>query len=331
MVECRMARAWRTLALCFGLAALSLVTPSAAFADGVDAATKKAAAAEASKASKALGAQSYKTAAEGFESAFSKYANYTWLFNAATARQRNGDVVRAANEYARFLAEAPEKDKNRATAKTELANLATMLGRVDLKADGASQVTIDGQPADMSTMPIYVLAGTHTFEAKYGDKTVSESPTIVGGQMATVVLAKSGSGPAPAAAAGPEEKPEPAPAKPALGLQASTTSHKAKPLPPTVVWIGGGATLVLGGLSVVSGLDVLSQRDTFENDRSQDNLDEGKKKQLRTNVLLIATGVVGAITATLAIAFVDWSRFTDPQATPKTGLTLPQRLLRGTF
>lgn len=326
-----MARAWRTLAFCFGLAALSLVTPSAAFADGVDAATKKAAAAEASKASKALGAQSYKTAAEGFESAFSKYANYTWLFNAATARQRNGDVVRAANEYARFLAEAPEKDKNRATAKTELANLATMLGRVELKADGATQVTIDGQPADMSTMPIYVLAGTHTFEAKYGDKTVSESPTIVGGQMATVVLATSGAGPAPAAAAA-EEKPEPAPAKPAPELRASTTSHKGKPLPPTVVWIGAGATLVLGGLSVVSGLDVLSQRDTFENDRSQDNLDDGKAKQLRTNVLLIATGVVGAITATLAIAFVDWSRFTDPQPTaPKTGLTLPQRLLRGTF
>ena len=74
-----------------------------------------------------------------------------------------------------------------------------------------------------------------------------------------------------------------------------------------MVWIGGGATLVLAGVTVWSGLDTVAQKNTFEQDPTrQDVLSAGQAAQLRTNLLLAATGGVGLLTAAAAVFLVDW-------------------------
>jgi hypothetical protein len=71
-------------------------------------------------------------------------------------------------------------------------------------------------------------------------------------------------------------------------------------------WGGGIATLAVGGVAVWSGLDTNRARDTFDADPSQTNLDSGRDKQTRTNVLIGATAGLAVLTVATAIFLVDW-------------------------
>lgn len=262
------------------------------------------AAAEAAAAAKRNKAHDYRGAAEGYEAAFNHQPEPKWMLLAARARQKSGDLPQAAIDYARYLKVAPEKAPQRATAKKELAKLDASLGRVDIKAAGAASLTLDGQPLDPSIMPAYASPGSHVVEGKFGSETVSESFVAAGGQLATVVLEAPAAPPVAAAPAKAAETPAPPPSR-----------DGSKPLPPLVVYVGAGATGVLGGLALWSGLDVLSQKDTFDAKRSRENLDEGKSKQLRTNVLLGVTGAAAVFTVVAAVFFVDWKGRRTPART----------------
>ncbi len=261
-------------------------------------ARKSGAEADVSKANKALAARSFGAAAEGFEAAYEKDRNPKWLFEAARARQRNGDLAQAATHYARFLESAPESDKRRATAKRELASIGPKVGRLEIKAEGASLVTVDGAAIDAtSAAPIYVSPGGHLVEARFGEEIAKESATARAGEAVTVVLTPPAPPPPPAEAV----------ATPVLDDKPATKERR-KPLPPLAVWIGAGATVVAGGLTIVSGLDVLHQKDAFDAERSRANLDAGKDKQLRTNILIGVTGAAAVLTGVAAIWLVDWHR-----------------------
>jgi hypothetical protein len=63
---------------------------------------------------------------------------------------------------------------------------------------------------------------------------------------------------------------------------------------------------VLGGITVWSGIDTLNQKDAFDQAPTQDNLDVGRQKQTRTNILIGATIGAGVLTGVVAVFFVDW-------------------------
>jgi hypothetical protein len=72
------------------------------------------------------------------------------------------------------------------------------------------------------------------------------------------------------------------------------------------VWVGAGLTVAGAGLVAWWGLDTLAERDAFLASPSQEELDRGRDKQLRTNVALAATGAVAALTVLAAVTIVDW-------------------------
>jgi hypothetical protein len=87
-------------------------------------------------------------------------------------------------------------------------------------------------------------------------------------------------------------------------------------LSPLYFWIATGVTAAVGGVAVWSGVDTLNNpgkdavRDAAQNndlDRAQELLDEGEDKELRTNILLGASGVLAAGTIVLGVFFTDWS------------------------
>src|SRR5262245_49411485 len=53
-------------------------------------------------------ARQFDAAAQAYEEAFRRAPAPKTLFLAAEARRRNGDIAQAANEYARYLHDAPE-------------------------------------------------------------------------------------------------------------------------------------------------------------------------------------------------------------------------------
>jgi len=82
------------------------------------------------------------------------------------------------------------------------------------------------------------------------------------------------------------------------------TTHK----PGLSPWffVGGAiATAGLGAATIWSGLDVLSAHDEYKKNPTSEAYNDGRSKELRTNVLIGATSVVGAATAVIAI-FTDW-------------------------
>jgi hypothetical protein len=98
----------------------------------------------------------------------------------------------------------------------------------------------------------------------------------------------------------------PNPPAPALAEREPPPARGSRVLPPLVVYVGAGLTLISGGLTVWSGLDTLHARDRY---RAGDlSLEEGQARQSRTNALFWTSIGLAVSSAVLAIAFVDWHR-----------------------
>jgi hypothetical protein len=287
---------------------------------------KKAAEAEAARAAKLAQSKKYADAAVAYEAAFARSPNPKWLYAAAAARQKNGELAKAANTYARYAKDASPKDKERASALRALTEINGKVGRFTFDAKGATSLKVDSDAVDVgSTTPHYVMPGPHTVVATFPEGDATESAIGVAGEITTVSLVR------------PQPVTEPAAAAAATPDSTSTPPGKRdsnKPLPPVVVYAGAGATVLFGGLTILSGIDTQNQKDTFETDRTQENLDAGKSKQSRTNVLLAVTGVLAVATVVTAVFFVDWSGKSKRGAsgtTVRTGLGPGFVTVSGTF
>jgi hypothetical protein len=81
--------------------------------------------------------------------------------------------------------------------------------------------------------------------------------------------------------------------------------REKKPLPPVVFYAGAGVTLLLAGITTWSGFDTLSAKDDFP--RTKAGNDEVYSRATRTDVLLGATIVAGALTAYTGLFLVDFA------------------------
>jgi hypothetical protein len=97
-------------------------------------------------------------------------------------------------------------------------------------------------------------------------------------------------------------------------------------LPSTVFWVGLGATAVLGGVTIWSGIDTVNNPGSDEvttkcAGRGTDcpEYQEGLSHERRTNILIASTGVVGVTTAVIGLFFTKWG--TDSHSDGKSDKT----------
>ena len=314
--------------------------PARAHADDDSAASddRAAAAREFAEGQRAFAAGDYRLAAEQFEAAYKHKPHHSSLWNAARARQRAGDIARAANLYARYLREAPPNARDRNNAQSSLRQLASKLGQLEITAVGLEEVRVDREPADGRI--VYVNPGAHVVEAKVpkSDRAVTQPTSVDAGQTVSVALVapatpteSTANGNAGGSTATTPQATTTPPPSSGGGTETPPLPKKGggRPLPPVVVYVGAGLTVVSAGLSVVSGLDVLNQKSTFDKDQSQANLDAGKSKQLRTNILLGVTAGLAVLTGVCAIWLVDWRGGSRRQV--QVGLGFENVALRGSF
>jgi hypothetical protein len=143
---------------------------------------------------------------------------------------------------------------------------------------------------------VYVTAGEHVITGDDAGTQVKKVVQVEPGQLLSVTL----------------ERPPPvlvvAPPKP------------SKQLPPAVFFISAGATVVMGGVLIASGLNTVNQKQAFLDDRgNQSKLDDAYSAQYRTNVVLGTTIALVVITGVLA-TLTQWKA---PHA--ETALRLPQQ------
>ena len=275
-------------------------------APGAAAPDRKAAREKFQEGEQAFAAGEYARAGSAFEAAHRLAPHPSALWNAARAWHRAGDAARAANLYGRYLRESPPDASDRPAAGAAFAELSGKVGRVEVSGRELTEIRVDEQPIDGTST--YVNPGTHLVRARSAGRDVSKLVTAEVGAVVQVTLGEdhgAGTPPAPASStpATPTTTPTAAPASTSKDAAVRTERDGWSPI---VVIVGGGATLFAASWTVWSGLDTLQQKKTFDEERSQANLDEGKKRQFRTNLLIGTTAVLGTLTGLAALFLVDW-------------------------
>jgi hypothetical protein len=273
---------------------------------------KKAAAAAFDRGEKAYAAKDFKGAGAAFEEAFDHVPHPSALWNAARAWNRAGELARAANLYTRYLSEAPPDAPDRKSATSSLEKLTPKLGKLNITAPGSDSVEVDDEVALGKS--VYVSPGTHVVRARSKDKVIQRVQSVEAGGVASVALVED-------AVSVPTDPADPTPKK--------TGGDEPRPLPPAVVIGGGAVTAVALGITIGLGVDTLNARSTYDAAPTQENLDAGRAKQTRTNVLLGVTLGLAALTGAAAIFFVDWGGSSKGAA--KVGAGLGTVHLLGSF
>jgi hypothetical protein len=259
----------------------------------------------------------FEEAAERFESADRLAPSAAPLGNAIRARRAAKQNARAATLSALALARYPEDKAIEELATKTIHELEKQLHRAEVSCRPGCTLLLDNKIAasdSVSSFSLFVEPGPHAlvagwsggrartakFEAKKG---VSEPISF----EAPPLPAASASGPAATAA------PTTTAALPPPGPSASAPGASTGGLPPWVFLVGAGATVVVGGLAIWSGVDTQSNPGPDNvrlacagKTRDCDLFQQGLAHERRTNVLLVTTGVLGVATGVVGGLFTDW-------------------------
>jgi hypothetical protein len=313
-------RVFRLLGAAFVATAAALAVAPAARAQGVATAgadDRRQAAKDFADGDRAFKDGDYRQAAESYERAYARVPHHSALWNAARSWHRAGELARAANLYARYLREAPAGARDRNSAQRAMNELSGRLARIEVHATDVADVQVDGQP--LAGPSVFVTPGAHVVSGHAADgRAVRQSQSVEAGDVVSVALV-----------------PPPAPGVPAPPPPAPAPERRAsRGWSPIVVYFGGAVALALAGITVWSGIDTLQQKDAFDKAPTQNNLDVGRQKETRTNVLIAASAGVAALTAVTAFVLVDWHASTEKRETGpavQVGAGLGSLVLRGTF
>ena len=301
----------------FSVAAFALVLHSAGLARAVEEASEPTPA-QVRTAAEAFdrGREAYKTedyveAAEQFESADANAPSAAALELAIRARDKAGQLDRAATLASLALARHPDDPNIQKIAPAIVERAKAELFELDLKCDEACDVTVAGKiaPGRRATeRTIFLISGTYTVRAGWsGDRSSSKSVEATKGARGTLEFRA----PEVLVAPPPVVTPVAAPTKPA---EEGDSQAKSGKLPPTAFWVGVGLTAALGGVTLWSGIDTQNNPgpDRVREACNAGSLDcrslydQGLGKQHRTNALLGVTAGLGVATAVVGAFFTDW-------------------------
>jgi len=261
-----------------------------------------------SQAQEAMLAGDAARAADLYELADDLAPSAAALRNAARARLAANHEAMAATLAAELLQRYPNDKEAREVAEAILSKLGPMLAQFEISCSEACTISLDGKAT------VSKARAHHTFFAQPGARTVSA--TFDGGRQTTKqASAAGGKTTALTFEAPPRQLPAPtaevtrSETVPATATR-STTHHG---LARTWILVAGIATVGLGVAAGVEGAATLSARDDINaavaaGDTAKANqlYNDGRSKQLYTNVLIGATAAAGVATAVLAFV-TDWS------------------------
>ncbi|MCS6900504.1 MAG: hypothetical protein RMJ98_12575 [Myxococcales bacterium] len=290
---------------------VALLVASAARAEAPSAERVKAAAEEFDAGRRAYLARDYETAATHFENADRDAPAPEAIRNAIRARNDAKQFARAATLAAAALARYPD-DKNTAKfARQILTATEKKLHRVVIHCDPACTLLVDGKLSPLpegTSFVVYLNPGKHLLSAGWS-KDRHRDKEIEGDAGKESSLSFQ----APPLPASPPPPPPPPAASSSAEPKAPPPPPPHKPLARPVFYTAAGVTVLLGGITLWSALDMRSdpgrdkvRRDCAGKDESCPTYQDALRKQTRTNVLLAVSA--GALVATGVVAyFTEWS------------------------
>jgi hypothetical protein len=271
--------------------------------------------------------EEYVEAAEQFESADANAPSAAALELAIRARDKAGQLDRAATLAALALVRHPDDANIQKVAPGIIQKAKSELFELDIKCDDPCDVTVAGKiaPGRRSTdRTVFVGPGKYAVRAGWsGDRSLSKQVEASKGASGSLDF----QAPAEAAPAAPDTNSNPGAPAPVDKTADQGVQPKPGALPPAVFWVGVGLTAVVGGVAVWSGLDTQNNpgpnkvRDAcmaVPEDVPNCNalFNQGVSKQHRTNILIGSTAGLGVATAVIGAFFTDWGSKKKSEPTP---------------
>jgi hypothetical protein len=279
----------RKLAQAFVGLALSVATSARAEGEGGE--RRQRAAALYDQAVALYDSGKYGAAAHAFFEADELAPSSSALSSAIAAARLAHDDLLVARAAQRAVAREGDDPKLAGDARAALSEAESHLARVDFSCQPEPcSLSIDA--TDVPRGRHYLLPGTRVFHASFGAELVEQRASLAAGSLYAISLS-----PAPRAAVA-----APPPAKQA----ASPPPHSAKPLPAWSFYAAAGTTLVLGGVTVWSGVDALDDVDHYEKTRRAPDRETAESSVRRTDILLAGTLVLGGLTTLAGLRWVSF-------------------------
>jgi hypothetical protein len=279
-----------TLCLLFSAVAAAQGSTSSAPSIAVD---DRAKAAEAyDQGTSAYLSGRYELASHWFERAYRLVPTSTALLQAVRAHHKAGNAIRAANLALQLRDEYPSDERSKQIAEAVADEVKPMSVLVKAQCEKACTLELDGA---LIQHPTFFMTPDveHSLKAAFENGETSTSVQGAAGAVKTVTLSA------------------PAPSPP-------------PPLPRWAFFSSLGATVVLGAVTVWSGIDANKGVSDYESaarsasspginnggsptpqEQAQALLDEGRQKERRTNILIGVTAGMAATTAVLGV-FTNW-------------------------
>jgi hypothetical protein len=324
---------------CAGWLALAATVTWAmpALAAPPDADRLKAAADEFDSGRRSFKIRDFENAAVHFENADRDAPSPEALQSAIRARKEAGHTSRAATLAALALSRYPTDKGIGDYARQVLSESERLLYRVAVACSPDCTLIVDNKVMpfpESANAVVYLDPGAHALIAGWSNnrhKNADVTATAGGGSRLSFV-------------APPIEKPAAAPADPGASTPSSDAaappaegdSGQEKPkksgLPPTVFYAGAGATVILGGVTIWSGIDTMNNPGTDRVRTDCQNVQPitncstyqlGLDHERRTNILIAATSVVGVTTAVIGLFFTNWAGDDTPKPDKKDAFFVP--------
>jgi hypothetical protein len=181
------------------------------------------------------------------------------------------------------------------------------VGRLRVACD-ACAATVDGSPVAIG-QEILVTRGEHTVETSTDGRverrsiSVGADPVSISPAPATAVVAVVAPPlPPPAASESTAARP-----MPTMATGPRTADRASGGLSPAWFFVGAGITVLAGGLTIASGIDVRNRESEFYRAPTEQKAVDGQSAETRTYVLGGITGAAALATAALGIFAVSWT------------------------
>ncbi|MGE0790403.1 MAG: tol-pal system YbgF family protein [Sandaracinaceae bacterium] len=239
--------------------------------------------------------EDYSRAAAQFETAFRLVPSADALERAMQSQLRAGHTLRAVNLALRLVGEFPDAEPQASAASAILAEHGASYVRLDLDCETCifaiegrvrtfHQVMLEPNTDHRLVVERGDARQEHTLRGAPGERLRVGAPAELVRVLTVEERPPGGSAPSP----------DPS-------VDAGTDG-----LDPWVFGVGVGLTVVAASILVWSGIDTLDGLDAFNHMPTRPAFEEGEAKELRTNVLIVVTSSLAALTL-LAALFTRWS------------------------
>lgn len=256
------------------------------------------------RGSEAYRAEQWVAAAEQFEAADGQAPSATAIEYAMRARDRAGQLDRAATLAA--IARARYQDETSTLGKLTsdvLSRARSSLYQLTVHCSEPCELALAGKlvsgPPELQRL-VFLAPGQYVLQAGFADQ-----------RSAAAEVTATAAGVGELSFELPALPPAPPPPPPVMKPSPTPVRHQG--LSPLVFWVGAGLTVVGAGAITWSGLDTLAHpgKSAVRSCDPEQGADcpayqQGLANQRRTNILIGATAGVGVVTAVIGALFTDW-------------------------